>query len=131
MKWGYHGKLVMNNGSLVHIKDADRKTFDEFKKNVPEGSRVEFFAEVEEDDGTLAQLAKLHAMIRELALHIGESFEDMKLLVKDRAGLCLEKKLSGKEYFVCKSFGDCSRDELSLAITAAIQIGEQINHPVW
>jgi hypothetical protein len=34
--------------------------------------------------------------------------------------------VSGKEYFLAKSFGDCSREELSLAIQAAIEIGEQV-----
>ena len=54
----------------------------------------------------------------------------MKLLIKDRAGLCIAREVSGKEYFLAKSFGDCSRDELSLAIQAAIEIGEEINYPL-
>ena len=85
---------------------------------------------MQQDDGTLPQLAKLHAMIRELALHIGEPFEDMKLLVKDKAGLCLAREVAGKEYFLAKSFGECSREELSLAIQAAIDIGISVSCPV-
>jgi hypothetical protein len=65
-------------------------------------------------------------MIKELATHIGETSENMKLLIKDRAGLCIAREVSGKEYFLAKSFGDCSREELSLAIQAAIEIGEQV-----
>ena len=130
MRHGFHGKLKMTNGNLVHTKDVDKQTFEQFKKNIDEGQYVEFYAEVQQDDGTLAQLAKLHAMVRELAIFTGVTFEDMKLLIKDKAGLCLEKNISGKEYFICKSFGDCSREELSLAISAAITIGEQVNHPV-
>jgi len=42
----------------------------------------------------------------------------MKLQVKLRAGLCLEQS--------CKSFGECSKDELSLAIQAAIEIGDMV-----
>jgi len=69
-------------------------------------------------------------MIRELSLHVGEPFSDMKLLVKDKAGLCLSREVSGKEYFLAKSFGECSREELSLAIQAAIDIGVSVNCPI-
>ena len=82
---------------------------------------------MQHDDGTLPQLAKLHVMIRQLALHVGETVENMKLLVKDRAGLCIAREVAGKEYFLAKSFGDCSKDELSLAIQAALEIGEEVN----
>ena len=61
---------------------------------------------------------------------VGETVENMKLLVKDRAGLCIAREVSGKEYFLAKSFGECSKDELSLAIQAAIEIGEEINFPI-
>ncbi len=101
-----------------------------FVSDIPDGTIVEFFFEVQHDDGTLPQLAKLHAMIRELALHVGEPFSDMKLLVKDKAGLCLAREVSGKEYFLAKSFGECSREELSLAIQAAIDIGISVNCPI-
>lgn len=123
----YSGKLKKENGTLVHLRPADAKTYELFKNKLQEGDVIEFYAELQQDDGTLAQLAKLHAMIRALALHMGESFTDMKLLVKDRAGLCLVREVAGKEFFVCKSFGDCSREELSLAIQAAIEIGEKVN----
>jgi hypothetical protein len=54
----------------------------------------------------------------------------MKLLVKDKAGLCLSREVAGKEYFLAKSFGECSREELSLAIQAAIDIGISVSCPV-
>jgi hypothetical protein len=130
MKLHYHGKLKKENGKLIHVKTADAALYDQFRNNLPEGTTIELWAEEYHDDGTLAQLAKLHAMIRELAHHTGYTFHEVKLLVKDRAGLCFTYKLQGKEYFECKSFGDCSREELSLAIKAAVEIGEQVNHPV-
>jgi hypothetical protein len=51
----------------------------------------------------------------------------MKILVKDKAGLCIAREVAGKEYFLAKSFGECSKEELSLAIQAAMEIGEQVN----
>jgi hypothetical protein len=121
-----NGKYKKERGILKPISIAMMKQQEIFISNLPEGAIVEFFYELQHDDGTLPQLAKIHVMIKELATHIGETVENMKLLVKDKAGLCIAREVSGKEYFLAKSFGDCSREELSLAIQAAIEIGEQV-----
>jgi hypothetical protein len=126
----FNGKFIKRNGRLEFSSLAVSKQHELFVSEVPDGTIVEFFFEVQQDDGTLPQLAKLHAMIRELALHVGEPFDNMKLLVKDKAGLCLAREVSGKEYFLAKSFGECSREELSLAIQAAIDIGISVNCPI-
>ena len=125
-----NGKFINRNGRLEFSSLAISKQHELFVSEIPDGTLVEFFFEVQQDDGTLPQLAKLHAMIRELALHVGEPFDNMKLLVKDKAGLCLAREVSGKEYFLAKSFGECSREELSLAIQAAIDIGISVNCPI-
>ena len=125
-----NGKFIKRNGKLEFYSLSVSKQHEVFVSEVPDNTIVEFFFEVQQDDGTLPQLAKLHAMIRELALHIGEPFEDMKLLVKDKAGLCLSRQVAGKEYFLAKSFGECSREELALAIQAAIDIGISVSCPV-
>jgi len=125
-----NGKFIKRNGRLEFSSLAISKQHELFVSEIPDGTLVEFFFEVQQDDGTLPQLAKLHAMIRELALHVGEPFDNMKLLVKDKAGLCLAREVSGKEYFLAKSFGECSREELSLAIQAALDIGISVNCPI-
>ena len=120
------GKYKKERGLLKPITLASMKQYEHFVSHLQEGDIVEFFYEKQHDDGTLPQLAKIHVMLKQLATHIGESVENLKLLVKDRAGLCIAREVSGKEYFLAKSFGDCSREELSLAIQAAIEIGEQV-----
>lgn len=122
----FNGKYVKKDGCLVPLNLAVGKQKELFIANIPENQIVEFFYEIQEDTGTLPQLAKLHVMIKHLAMHIGETVENMKLLVKDRAGLCIAREVSGKEYFLAKSFGECSKDELSLAIQATLEIGEEI-----
>lgn len=121
-----NGKLIKKNGKLEFSSLALSKQFELFVSKVEEGQIVEFFYEATHDDGTLPQLAKLHVMIKHLSTHTGETVENMKLLVKDKAGLCLSREVAGKEYFLAKSFGDCSKDELSLAIQAATEIGELV-----
>ena len=125
------GKYKKERGLLKPVTLAGSKQYERFVSDIPDGSIVEFFYELQHDDGTLPQLAKLHVMIKELATHTGETAENMKLLVKDRAGLCIAREVSGKEYFLAKSFGECSKDELSLAIQAAIEIGESIGFPLY
>lgn len=122
-----HGKMIKKEGLLKAGSLSLNKQLEEFISKIPEGQIVEFFYEVQHDDGTLPQLAKLHVMLRHLSNHIGETVENMKLLVKDKAGLCIMREVSGKEYFLAKSFSECSKEELSLAIQAAIQIGEEVN----
>ena len=124
------GKFIKKGGRLDFSSLASSKQFELFVSSVPEHSIVEFFYEVTHDDGTLPQLAKLHVMLKHLSTHIGETVENMKLLVKDRAGLCIAREVAGKEYFLAKSFGECSKEELSLAIQAAIEIGQEVNFPL-
>ena len=62
-------------------------------------------------------------MLRELAAEIGYSFEEMKLIIKRKTGLCFNK--NGQEY--CKSFGDCDKIELNSVIQNIIEIGDELN----
>jgi hypothetical protein len=123
-------KYIKKNGRLEFSSLANSKQFELFVSKIPEDGILECFYEMQHDDGTLPQLAKIHAMVKQLATFTGETFSNMKLLVKDKAGLCLAREVAGKEYFIPKSFAECSKEELSLAIQAAIEIGEQINFPL-
>jgi hypothetical protein len=127
MELHFVGKYIKKNGRLEFSSLYSSKQYELFVSRLPEGQIVECFYEATHDDGTLPQLAKLHAMIKSLANHIGETAENIKLLVKDRAGLCIAREVAGKEYFLAKSFAECSKQELSLAIQAAIEIGQEVN----
>lgn len=130
MNLTHFGKLKMENGKLVHLNKGDAHVYELFKQQIPDGTIIDFYQEIATDDGTLAQLAKVHAMIRELSLHTGFTFEEAKLLIKKRSGLVLMKKVDGREEIHVKSLGDCNKDELSLAIQAALELGEAVNHPL-
>lgn len=128
MNLHFTGKYIKKDGAgLEFSSPSQSKQYEHFIAHIPAGKIVECYYEVTHDDGTLPQLAKLHAMIRSLATHIGETFENMKLVVKDRAGLTILREVAGKEYFLAKSFAECSKEELSLAIQAAIELGEEVN----
>jgi len=120
-------KYVKRQGELVPNSRSQAQQLEAFIASIPENMMVEVFYEITHDDGTLPQLAKLHVLIKQLAMHTGITVDDMKVLIKDKAGLCIIREVAGKEYFLAKSFGECSKEELSLAIQACIELGEEVN----
>lgn len=120
----FNSTLVKRDGKLHYTKETVEKLYQEFVKQIQEGTKIDVIFEVQDDTGSSAQIAKLHANIRELASDTGHTFEEIKMLVKDKSGLCIQKKVQGQLVTLCKSFGDCSREQLNLAIQASIEIGE-------
>jgi len=104
-------KMVKKNGKITYEDEKSRLAYDIFVSRLPENQKLEMYIDLADADHSKAQLAKVHACIRELATESGYSFDDMKLLIKSASGL------------EDKSFADCSKSELMLAIEACIQIG--------
>jgi hypothetical protein len=109
------GRLVQQNGSLVPKTVKDRTNHNRFRAGIPEGAEVEIFMDIV-DPKTNGQLAKIKAMTRDLAQFTGNTFLEMEKDIKNSAGLCVNG--------TCRSFADCSVDEVGLAIQAAKEIGE-------
>ena len=113
-------KLSVKDGELSFPMKAQETKLNTFLKNLPDDAKLEMFIGVTTDKGSNPQLARIHAMIRQLANDIGYTFEEVKLQVKRKAGLCFTR--NKVEY--CKSFADCDEDDLNLAIQACIEIGD-------
>jgi hypothetical protein len=113
-------------GKLLPQSGKEDLRFREFKEKLEKDQTVEVFMEANEDNGTLPQLAKIHACIRKLAEENGDTFEDMKLYVKKKAGLCIRKEIDNEIFMVCKSLSVCSKEELGLVIEAIYEIGDQL-----
>jgi len=107
----YTGKLIKKDGKLIYYEPTDKLGYAVFVSKLKDGQVVDMYLDLADADHSKAQLAKVHACIRELAAESGYSFDDMKLLIKSASGL------------EDKSFADCSKSELMLAIEACIQIG--------
>mgnify|MGYP003133866924 FL=1 len=122
MKQNLFSNLIKRNGKLEYNIKAQETIYNKFVDSLPEGSKIEMFISVSGDNGTNAQIAKIHVSIRELANELGYSFSEMKLQIKRMSGLCFNK--NGGEY--CKSFGDCSKDELNSVIQEIIQLGDEV-----
>ena len=113
-------KLSVKDGEFAYPVKANKTRLDTFLKSLPNGSRLEVFISASNDKGTNAQLARLHAMISQIANDLGYTFNEVKLMVKREVGLCFMR--NNTEY--CKSFADCDKDELNLAIQECIRIGD-------
>jgi len=109
----FSGKFIKKNGKLTYATPKDKLAYEIFVDMISEGEVIDMFLEVSSPDHSKAQLAKVHACIRELAKESGYTFDEMKQVIKEHAGLA------------GKSFGDCSKSDLMLAIEACIQIGRE------
>ena len=126
----FTGILKKKDNIFIYLNSKDEEKYKLFKESIPEGTLVETYMEIVSDDGSLAQLAKIHAMIKQLCTHTGDTFEDMKLIIKKRSGLCIEKELDGSTFLYCKSLGNASKQELSLVIQTIQQISQILEFPL-
>lgn len=108
----FSGKFIKKNGKLIYQTPQDKLAYEIFVDKLAEGQKIEMYLDFADANHSKAQLAKVHACIRELAKESGYTFEEMKDIIKENSGLA------------GKSFADCSRDELMLAIEACIKLGK-------
>jgi hypothetical protein len=118
--------LRKDGGKLVYTTNADEAIYKLFLDSLEPGQTVEIFLDANKDDGTLAQLAKIHKCIREIAKETGDNYEDMKLLIKKKSGLCVKKNVDGETVMICKSFANASKTDLALVIETIIEIGDMV-----
>lgn len=119
---------IKKDGLLVPASETDASKLKLFNMSLKEGSTVDVYLSLSiPGNKTLGQLAKIHAMMRELANLTGHSFEEIKNEIKRKTGLyvIIGTRSEDKEY---KSFSKCSKDELSKAIESCIEIGQLLGH---
>jgi len=111
MKIIYNTVLIKRDGKLEHTIKAKEGILNDIIKDLPEGAKIEVFANTVGMKGSNAQLAKIHAMIRQLANDIGEDPASLKEHVKNQA-------------MIDKSFADCDTEELNAVIQTIITLGD-------
>jgi len=119
--------LKRSGDRLIYAKNTDEALYKTFVESLEEEHLVHVFFDASKDNGTLAQLAKIKVCIREIAKETGNTFEDTEIEIKKASGLCIVRVVDGERYMFCKSFGDCSASDLSLAIQTIIQKGDFLN----
>jgi len=118
--------FVKKDGQLIPASDGDAAKFKLYSKSVKEGDVIEAYMSLTApNDKTLGQLAKVHALVRELANFTGHTFDEMKDEIKRRAGLYIVIGTNESD-ILFKSFAECSKDEISRAIETCIEIGHDM-----
>jgi len=118
--------FIKKDGQLIPASEGDAAKFKLYAMSVKEGDSVEVYMSLlQNNDKTLGQLAKVHALVRELSNFTGHTFDEMKAEIKERAGLYVitGTRPSDRQY---KSFAECSKDEISRAIETCIEIGHML-----
>lgn len=110
-------KMVKRDGKLVYKNPTDDILLKEGVANLREGQTIEMMIDFSRDDGVLSQIAKVNALIGEIADYTGDEHESIKQEVKNRCGFV---KPDGSR----KSFAAASYRELSSAIQSAIELGK-------
>ena len=116
--------LIIKGDTLVPATDRDISLLKLYNAHLGEGAKLIGFLDKSDSEKSLGHLAKIHKLIRELSVHTGYTFEELKKLVKKESGLYLTTE-DGEIY---KSFADCTKNELGLAIQACIAIGLKVDY---
>lgn len=119
-------KVVKKENKLIFTTDTEQTLYKKFIEELPDKTLCTMYIEAEGKKASVPQYAKVHKCIRVLANDLGYTFDEMKLLIKDKAGLSVERKIDDKIYHEWKSFADCSVEDLNLAIQACIEIGDEV-----
>jgi len=115
----YKAILIKKNGKLVNKSNAYKTIYLDFVKNLKEGAELEIYIEPIANNATSGQIAKVHTMIRVIASSTGNEFGDIKDIIKERAGF--------KAGSFSKSFAECSKEDIELAIEACKILAEELN----
>lgn len=116
-------KFKKKEGKLVGADPMMHHRLKQFIASLADNEIVHAILDVEEADNTKAQLAKIHAMIGEIASETGEDVKKTKQDVKDQCGLT--HYIDNKKYY--KSFADQSKEKLSDVIEKLYLIGDFLN----
>lgn len=113
-------KFQKRNGKLVPKDGLTKNRLKTYIDSLTEDDEIECMMEAVEPNNTKAQLAKIHAMIKEIADETGEDQKKTKMDIKDKCGLT--HYVDNKKVY--KSFADQSREQLSDVIEKLYLLGE-------
>lgn len=118
-------KVIINGTEIIPASKEDAGKLKLFAMGTTKEQEIEAYITVLDDkQKTAGQLAKAHALIREIANSTGHTFEEIKLVVKENTGLLVLATSTTPESV--KSFADCSKEEMSRVIEECIALGHDL-----
>jgi hypothetical protein len=98
-------------GSKLEL--SNKEALIQWIKNLPEGENLVVKFNISKFYKSNRQIRLLYSCFRAIANHTGQSVEDIKLILKLKAGLCFSHTIEGENVTVCKSISDFSKQEIS------------------
>lgn len=108
------------DGKLVITGAGNQIRYDMFVDSLGENQSIEVTHEPIHGDVSYSQLSKIHKCIRIISQETGDSFEEIKKQIKEKAGL-----YSKVEHL--KSFGGMSKEEASKVIETIMEVATFLN----
>ena len=108
---------------LVISTKLEVEQYKIFLSSLNDGDVVDALFELKTMDSTSSQLAKIHVMIKLMALEQGSTIKEMKEQMKEECGMY--DTVDGKKVY--QSFAGRSKDDLSNAIETIIQKARFLN----
>ena len=112
----YTAYLIKKNGKLSFRKPSEQAAYKQFEESIPEGQSCEIYYSADVQEGTLSQLAAIHAMIRVLAKEVGVGENEMKEEVKRKG-----KYMTNGKY---DSFADYNLEKLNSVKQTIYELAE-------
>lgn len=118
-------KVIINGTEIIPASKEDAGKLKLFAMGTKKEQEIEAYITVLDDNKkTAGQLAKAHALIREIANSTGHTFDEIKLVIKQNTGLLVLATSTTPESV--KSFADCSKEEMSRVIEECIELGHEL-----
>ena len=119
-------KVIIKGTEIIPASPEDAGKLKLFNMGTTKEQEIEAYLTVlENDNKTAGQLAKAHALIREISNSTGHTLDEIKLIIKERAGL-YDPATIGSTSSPFKSFADCNKQEMSKVIEECISLGHDL-----
>lgn len=94
------------------VEFTNKEALTYWLNSLEEGEEIVAKFNIQKSYKSVRQLRLLYACLRELAAHTGHDVEELKLILKVKAGLCYHHNIEGEDITACKSISDFSKKEL-------------------
>lgn len=121
----FKAKLIKKSGKLVHVDLASEAKYKRFIELLPEDTEIKVEIEKVEKDKTYPQVKKIYQLIKDTSIHTGETFEEVKLRYKKKAGLVIDYRLGDEIRTHIISFADLDIEDASYIIEQFVQFNNE------
>lgn len=95
------------------VKIYNRELIDKWSESLKEGEKIVIKFNVSSEYKSERQLRLIYHEFRQISNHTGYTIDEVKLMLKIKAGLFFSAKIEEKDITVCKSISDMTIKQLS------------------